>query len=744
MSAALSIPRISAAPKTTVALNKNTFVAIDPDRVAVTFCLVAFAVNLLVAAILVFHFRLITRDAISQVLAAYYLEIRRFSLAQRMLVANPLIPIIEIPFVWLGRIIWPALINDAFAANFLSAGFGAVGTYYLARLINQIGIPRPVRWLVIVFYILNPAVLLINVTGSASSLTLAATWAVGFYLSRALTRRHSSDYIGALVWYGVVALVNTFATSFLAAAIVVCLLLTRTRNGALRFVDVSPLFRLMGGILVGGLMVLLIYYSDARLRHIVTWTSREFFLITVASVALLTVELSRNRILLLCWALACLACGLVLSSNATLIAVSVIFGILFLTQLGVMWFPLLWNVTRVDTAIICTVLAVIAGLGGNLSTVNAMTLPKGRQNIAVLVRTMEDGSTPILIIGGSAADGWHDSSGQGYVQRALRIFGMDSHIPEVTLQHAIPGSPMTNPHIAAQYPSWLRSTPGGVVILAWGLLNDIRLHISIRKDYLTLHREMALALATGHMVILVSPPLTVPGDITHRVAELRLWRMEVVAASSFHSPDVHVINVFRPELIYIEQHRQDVEQYMSGSSWDPNTAGHILAAKFLIEGLRRIPDFQQQLMLGLSKAFVDATYDTRYILDHSQYGYWFTGVDSRDVTRIAQFINNHPHWIFLMDSNSYWGVIPRVQHLKQLIMPGDGRFKRDLLHPQGAVTAIVVPEPSIVGGKDAVDIAYPTLYTKGLMWARPIMKFGYTKIYLVSPKARGRLGRNTR
>lgn len=191
---------------------------------------------------------------------------------------------------------------------------------------------------------------------------------------------------------------------------------------------------------------------------------------------------------------------------------------------------------------------------------------------------------PVVILGGSAAAGWHDKTLQGYVERGLKSYANYAHVSYVFEQHAFGGAPVTNLMDAARYPGWLKETPGGIVVLAWGFLNDIRLHTPLDEILQAERTQIEEALASDHTVVVVSPPATEPTFTFDRLSEAFVWGQVAQMAKSFHNPAVTIIDVMRPMERYIEDNHQTYRPYMKGK-WDPNTAGHILAGKIFAEQL---------------------------------------------------------------------------------------------------------------------------------------------------------------
>lgn len=203
-------------------------------------------------------------------------------------------------------------------------------------------------------------------------------------------------------------------------------------------------------------------------------------------------------------------------------------------------------------------------------------------------------SVPVVIVGGSAAKGWFDQTHQGYIARALYTYSKQADIRFHIENHAVPGAPVTSHAIAQHFPIWMHQTPGGVAVIGWGLLNDLRLKTSRSAVLHQVHREIALALATHHLVLVVSPPATVASFTFDRQSQATLWHQIEAQARTFHSPDVYVASIFGAMKTYIMAHNQNPINYMQGK-WDPNTRGHALAGRLLDQKLnalwhKRVPE----------------------------------------------------------------------------------------------------------------------------------------------------------
>jgi hypothetical protein len=295
--------------------------------------------------------------------------------------------------------------------------------------------------------------------------------------------------------------------------------------------------------------------------------------------------------------------------------------------------------------------------------------------------------------------------------------------------HAIIGAKVANPAVNRPYRSWLEQTPGGIVVLAWGLLNDLNAGTPPTKIVGTIRHQIGLALATGHPVYVVSPPPTTASFIRYRSVEPRLWHRIEIAAQALHSSNVHVINVLGPETQYLERHHLPIARFMA-TYWDPNTRGYQLAARFLEQALEKDKGLGYSMPVSFVKLLSGKTASS---LGSGQTGTWQVVREGR---AIAAYINAHPRSKVLLDTFNYWNVIPFIRHPGQVIMTGDQDFESVLHNPKRRVALIVTPDP--VGGDqlDAVDTLYPTMYSGGLPWTQLVAQFpGGTRLYRVLSNA---------
>jgi len=195
---------------------------------------------------------------------------------------------------------------------------------------------------------------------------------------------------------------------------------------------------------------------------------------------------------------------------------------------------------------------------------------------------------PVLIVGGSAAVGWVDDTGMGYVERGFLGYGPSAGMAFTFTNHAIPGARVMNPTVGAHLDEWVSAVgPGALVAIAWGLLNDVRRHTPPSVVKADVARQIRTALARAAVVVLVTPPATRASFEREGAAERRLVKAELAAARSFRSHRVYVADVFDAEMRYLTRHHLPYRVYMAGP-WDPNTEGHRLAGAILARRLTKV------------------------------------------------------------------------------------------------------------------------------------------------------------
>ncbi len=198
----------------------------------------------------------------------------------------------------------------------------------------------------------------------------------------------------------------------------------------------------------------------------------------------------------------------------------------------------------------------------------------------------------ILVIGGSAADGWLDRTHEGYVVRGLRDYARAEGVQAQIQNRAIPGARVVNPLVQRSLGQWVRQVgPHAVVVLAWGMLNDLKRHTPTRAVLAALARQIAVVLAHHDTVLIVTPPATRATYQRFPQEEPRLVHLELAVAKRFDSAHLFVDNVFQAERAYLASHGLGIAAVTRGP-FHPNTAGaelggHLMARR--LEHLWKVP-----------------------------------------------------------------------------------------------------------------------------------------------------------
>jgi hypothetical protein len=135
--------------------------------------LLAFVVNCAAAVYLVFDIHYYAGDAISRVANAYYvLFSRNPHLGAIGFIWNPLPSLLELPLVtlhpWFGSVVTKGL-----AGSLISAGLGSVGTYHLARILQNMSLPKSWRIILTLCFSLNPLIVLYGANGMSDIMWVA-------------------------------------------------------------------------------------------------------------------------------------------------------------------------------------------------------------------------------------------------------------------------------------------------------------------------------------------------------------------------------------------------------------------------------------------------------------------------------------------------------------------------------------------------------------------------------------------
>lgn len=195
--------------------------------------------------------------------------------------------------------------------------------------------------------------------------------------------------------------------------------------------------------------------------------------------------------------------------------------------------------------------------------------------------------TRVLVVGGSAARGWYDSTGPGYVERGILAFGDATGRAFWIQNRAVPGADAES--VAGRYRKWLHAFSPEVVVLAWGIINDLNHHVSLDTFKATLRHQILDALADHAAVWVVTPALARVSVTRYRTLEPRYVSAEVRTARTIRPPGrVAVFDVFSALAAAYRRGAFTLPEVTVGR-WHPNTRGHVLAGRTLYRLMRALP-----------------------------------------------------------------------------------------------------------------------------------------------------------
>lgn len=185
----------------------------------------------------------------------------------------------------------------------------------------------------------------------------------------------------------------------------------------------------------------------------------------------------------------------------------------------------------------------------------------------------------VMAVGGSSAQGYDDPHLNGYLSRALASVSSELKIPIRFANEAKSGdiptmfAPRFDPLVVKVHPK--------IVILGWGLLNSIAQKVPESMFSRVIRDETIMALKAGASVWVVTPPATLATYVGPEVPlEPKYVNLEMSAATSVHSPNVHVFNLFQAMKGYLGAHHLPYKPYIA-NKWHLNQTGHILAGRIL-------------------------------------------------------------------------------------------------------------------------------------------------------------------
>lgn len=219
-------PRFVAIPRRLVRLHRPSDALIWFWSCLVAYLALAFYVTLIV------HSQGLGQDGVSRVAIANRIL---FSgdphLAAVGFVWSPLPELVLVPLVAL-KSVWPALVQDGFAGNIVSALFMAGAAYQVFRFLEEVGVRRWVRWPLTATFALHPMIILYAVNSMSEAMFIFFLLLVARRLQRWLRTQEISALVSTGFYLAALYLTRYEATAAAAAVVVIVGFATfmRTRN----------------------------------------------------------------------------------------------------------------------------------------------------------------------------------------------------------------------------------------------------------------------------------------------------------------------------------------------------------------------------------------------------------------------------------------------------------------------------------------------------------------------------------
>ncbi|WP_367306851.1 SGNH/GDSL hydrolase family protein [Alicyclobacillus acidocaldarius] len=236
----------------------------------------------------------------------------------------------------------------------------------------------------------------------------------------------------------------------------------------------------------------------------------------------------------------------------------------------------------------CAVVCAVSACGTNAAD-SAPTAPESAQSAARQASPYpliaHPSAQPVVAmgVGGSVAHGWDDKTGGGYLVRAFQELTKTGPISFQFINKSIEGYGPTQ--MAAKYAEFLSEIHPQVVVISWGMLDDIANKTPIAAFEQAVQSEIRQALAAHADVVVVTPPPTGASYGHDQASESQLVADEIRVAKQFKTPDVIVVDLFNQMKRYLAAHHQSIQMY-SADDWHPNTLGHELAGSLLAQDLQ--------------------------------------------------------------------------------------------------------------------------------------------------------------
>ena len=208
-------PKFVAIPRRLIRLHRPSDALIWFWTCLVAYLAVAFYVTLIA------HSQGLGQDGVSRVAIANRIL---FSgdphLAAVGFVWSPLPELVLVPLVAL-KSVWPALVQDAFAGNIVSALFMAGAAYQVFRFLEEVGVPRWVRWLLTATFALHPMIILYAINSMSEAMFIFFLLLVARHLQRWLRTQEISALVSTAFYLAMLYLTRYEATAAAAAVVVI-------------------------------------------------------------------------------------------------------------------------------------------------------------------------------------------------------------------------------------------------------------------------------------------------------------------------------------------------------------------------------------------------------------------------------------------------------------------------------------------------------------------------------------------
>lgn len=226
---------VASRPRLVVAIPRRLMRLRRPSDATLWFwsCLVVY-VAVAAYVSLIAHSEGLGQDGVSRVaIANRILFSRDPHLAAVGFVWSPLPELVLVPLVAL-KFVWPALVQDAFAGNIVSALFMAGAAYQIFRFLEEVGVRRWLRWVLTASFALHPMIILYAINSMSEAMFIFFLLLVARHLQRWLRTQEMAALVNTAFYLAILYLTRYEATAAAAAvvAIVGFTTLMRTRDGS--------------------------------------------------------------------------------------------------------------------------------------------------------------------------------------------------------------------------------------------------------------------------------------------------------------------------------------------------------------------------------------------------------------------------------------------------------------------------------------------------------------------------------